>query len=78
MNNRQFCDAMEHFGRSMNIPLRDVLKQIQESGQMSLTIPQDQRDHFLLGEFLQWQAGFPEPLPKGTKSIYELGDHSSE
>jgi len=69
MNPTEFRIAMEDFARSMNIPLHDVLCEIEEVGAYSLQQPPSKQEDFLANAFIQYCKGFPHPLPKGTTSL---------
>lgn len=69
MNATQFREAMEAHAKKMNIPLRDVLADIDEIGHIVMQKPEGDREAFMYYIFIKYCAGFPEPLPLGTKSI---------
>ena len=74
MNSGQFRKAMEDFGISRNIPKRDILMTIDQVGIESLTYPDYEKPAFFERSYLMFCMGFPEPLPVGTKSLYEQED----
>lgn len=70
MDATEFMFAIEKFGREKNIPLRDVLDTAHEIGRRSLQYEdKEKRRQFLKGQYLLYTMGFPEALPKGTRSI---------
>lgn len=69
MDATTFRAEMEAFGRKMNIPLRDLLHDIEEIGLYSQTLPEEERSGYFLRATFVYYKGFPVPLPVGTKSL---------
>lgn len=61
---------MEDFARTMNIPLHDVLCDIEDAGVYArASVPDEFLEEFYAHSFKVYCEGFPEPLPVGTISI---------
>lgn len=69
MNASEFRSAMENFAKSRNIPLYDVLHDIDEVGAFAVQKPKDQQETFFLRAFQVYCQGFPTALPVGTTSL---------
>ena len=69
MDASEFRSAMESFARARNIPLNDVLHDIEEVGIWALQKPEEQRASFFQHAFNVYCEGFPIALPVGTKSL---------
>lgn len=69
MNPSQFRELMESFARLRNIPLNDVLHDIDEIGLYALTLPEGQREGYFQRAYKVYCDGYPTALPPGTKSL---------
>lgn len=78
MNAVQFRHAMEEFARTRNIPLRDILIDIEKIGLESLTLSPEEAPLFFKHSYDMYCAGFPVPLPKGTRSVHEHDGSDSD
>jgi hypothetical protein len=77
MNAIEFRSAMEAFARARNIPLNDVLHDIEEVGMYAMQRPEAERSPFFQRAFTIYCEGFPVALPVGTKSIRRREEDSS-
>lgn len=78
MDAATFRRKMEEFGRSRNIPLRDILYDIDEIGLESMTVDADEREAFFARSYAMYCLGFPQALPPGTKSLREREGSDSD
>lgn len=61
---------MEEFARKMNIPLHDVICDIEDAGIYArASVPDEFLEDFYAHSFKVYCEGFPAPLPVGTTSI---------
>lgn len=74
----QFRRAMEDFARSRNIPLRDILVDIEKIGLESLTLSPEEAPLFFEHSYKMYCRGFPIPLPAGTRSLQERSESDSD
>lgn len=78
MNAVEFRKAMEEFAMSRNIPLRDILTDIEKFGLESLTLSPEEAPLFFEYSYKMFCIGFPVPLPKGTRSLHERDGSESD
>jgi hypothetical protein len=69
MNASQFREKMEAFAKLRNIPLHDVLSDIDEIGVYALTKTESERNDYFQRAFIVYCQGFPDALPPGTTSL---------
>lgn len=69
MNATEFRVRMEEFARLRNIPLRDILNDIDEIGQRGLRVSRERQAEYFQSVFDLYCQGFPVALPKGTTSL---------
>jgi hypothetical protein len=78
MDASEFRRSMEEFARSRNIPLNDVLHDIDETGMLALQRSDEERPVFFQRAFKIYCEGFPVPLPVGTQSLRRRNQEDSD
>lgn len=74
----EFRHAMEEFAVTRNIPLRDILIDIEKIGLESLTLSPEEAPLFFQHSYQMYCMGFPVALPKGTRSVHERDGSESD
>lgn len=78
----EFSRQFEEFGRSKNIPLKDILNWKEDLYVMARRYESmngtQAAEHYLLLHFEMFKVKFTEPLPKGSRPVTETGDSDSE
>lgn len=73
-----FRRKMEEFAKARNIPLRDILFDIEQIGLESLTLGPDEQLAFFDHSYNMYCLGFPQALPVGTRSLRERDGSDSD
>ena len=70
-----FSREFEAWGRSVNMPLRDILQNKEDLGVMfqkeQITKGTEEAEFLLHQRFIIFKLQFGGPLPAGTKSLYQ-------
>ena len=78
----EFSRQFEEFGRSKNIPLRDILNWKEDLYVMARRHESmnglEAAQHFLFLHFEMFKVKFAEALPKGSRPVTGTGDSDSE